>query len=353
MDYAQIEKELVVALRGSRSQMMLSRRLGFSSNKVYKWESGLSRLSWGEFIHLAKCCKADYLPSLQKILGYKGSPEESDKFFAYLMGATSKTEVAKKIEVSENLVNRWLSGKSEPSLGVIFKMIHVFHLLLPEFIVHMTEEEKVPSIKDLFQHKNRQKVAIGLQPELELVMAMIQLDKTINGTESQLRFISEVLGISSDEALKKFERLVELDLARNTSERFIATVPFVETGLTLSLSSNIRRFWLRYINHFVDTLEQDPLLERQNFFGYDVFAVSDHVGKEMVREYYQFYARIRTLIENDTGPKTTVKLLATQVLDVNLIAESTKILPQFIDEKMATTIRPSSPRSPKSVKKAR
>ena len=41
LDFEQIARELLVALRGKRSQTAWSRRLGYKSNVAYAWELSL------------------------------------------------------------------------------------------------------------------------------------------------------------------------------------------------------------------------------------------------------------------------------------------------------------------------
>ena len=40
LDFERLSRELLVALRGQRSQVQWSRRLGYRSNVAYAWESG-------------------------------------------------------------------------------------------------------------------------------------------------------------------------------------------------------------------------------------------------------------------------------------------------------------------------
>src|SRR5688572_7368412 len=54
MDYPKVARELVRALRGRRSQVAVSKRLGFRTNVLYTWESGRSSPHMGEFLRFAE-----------------------------------------------------------------------------------------------------------------------------------------------------------------------------------------------------------------------------------------------------------------------------------------------------------
>ncbi|HYQ15585.1 MAG TPA: helix-turn-helix domain-containing protein, partial [Polyangiaceae bacterium] len=68
MDLEQLGKELVLALRGQRSQVGLSRRLGYSSNVLYTWESGRRAPSASAFFALAARCGVSLEQGLREFL---------------------------------------------------------------------------------------------------------------------------------------------------------------------------------------------------------------------------------------------------------------------------------------------
>lgn len=73
MDVRRLAAELVVALRGKRSQLALSRRLGYSTNVVYTWEAGRREPSASDFFRLALRTRVNLRAGLQNFLAE--SPE--------------------------------------------------------------------------------------------------------------------------------------------------------------------------------------------------------------------------------------------------------------------------------------
>jgi hypothetical protein len=53
VDFDRIARELMVALRGRRSQVAWSRRLGYRSNVAYAWESGRRSPTGAEMLRAA------------------------------------------------------------------------------------------------------------------------------------------------------------------------------------------------------------------------------------------------------------------------------------------------------------
>jgi hypothetical protein len=59
LDFERASRELIRAIRGERSQVALSRRLGYRSNVVYMWESGRRWPTAAETLRAASLCRLD------------------------------------------------------------------------------------------------------------------------------------------------------------------------------------------------------------------------------------------------------------------------------------------------------
>ena len=59
LDYELIARQLLRAIRGPRSQVAFSRRLGYRSNMVYLWESGRAFPPAARFLSMATRLQLD------------------------------------------------------------------------------------------------------------------------------------------------------------------------------------------------------------------------------------------------------------------------------------------------------
>ena len=66
LDYGQLGAELIRALRGKRSQMALSRRLGYKTNVVYLWEAQKGAPTGVGFFRLAERVGVDVRHALEQ-----------------------------------------------------------------------------------------------------------------------------------------------------------------------------------------------------------------------------------------------------------------------------------------------
>jgi transcriptional regulator with XRE-family HTH domain len=125
--------ELVRGLRGHRSQVAMSRRLGYRSNVLYRWEAGLRWPSGAELLRLAEKTGADvdaalrsFDPSAAEIASAQGAPGTSAHMTAWLRairGPGTVSELARRTGSSRSALGRVFSGESEPALPVVLALL--------------------------------------------------------------------------------------------------------------------------------------------------------------------------------------------------------------------------------------
>ena len=121
MDHEILARELLRALRGKRSQPLLSRRIGLRSNLVHRWERGRAWPSAPQFFRIARVGGVRVGDGLQRLLGRSSAvstleleqSEGTSALLRVLAGARSVKEIAERVGKSRFVVSRWLSGATE------------------------------------------------------------------------------------------------------------------------------------------------------------------------------------------------------------------------------------------------
>ena len=67
MNYVQVARELMRSLRGARSQVALSRRLGYRTNAAYSWEAGRDFPTAARFFEVAARVGTDVGAALDRL----------------------------------------------------------------------------------------------------------------------------------------------------------------------------------------------------------------------------------------------------------------------------------------------
>lgn len=128
--YSKIGRELLRAIRGSMTQVELSRALGFRYNQYNRWESGERQINWGEFERLCEVRKIPLRTALDHFLvihpGMEidaSSPGQLIRQFCRISGSTGTHELARKLHVHPSSVRRWLLDEVDPGLVVMLNIL--------------------------------------------------------------------------------------------------------------------------------------------------------------------------------------------------------------------------------------
>ena len=65
--FKKISIDLLKLIRGKRSQQQMNDRLGHSFNQSYRWEKGITKISWPGFVEYCSAAGKPLLPTLAPI----------------------------------------------------------------------------------------------------------------------------------------------------------------------------------------------------------------------------------------------------------------------------------------------
>ena len=115
LNFEQIARELLIALRGRRSQTAWSRRLGYKSNVAYSWESGRRWPTAAELLRAAGRSGQDVAAALTQFYGHEppwlaelavDSPEAVARLLNDLRGNTPINDLAAISGISRYSISR-------------------------------------------------------------------------------------------------------------------------------------------------------------------------------------------------------------------------------------------------------
>lgn len=154
-DYAAIASQLLRTLRGHRSQVALSRRLGYRSNALYSWEAGRRWPTAARFFDLARHTDVDPRAAVERFYGHPPAWMTHDdittrvgvaSFLDNLRGRRSIAELARAAGRTRSAMSRWLGGRTEPNLPELLLVIDVASLRLADFVAELVDPARVPAL---------------------------------------------------------------------------------------------------------------------------------------------------------------------------------------------------------------
>ncbi len=175
MDYIALQSDVLVALRGSQSQINISKKMRFEFNQVYRWESGRTMIAWPDFIRLCKIYEVDLREALRTCYSYFGKIEDTAALCRHFVGHHKISEFAEAIEMSRSSLSRWMSGKGEPHLIQLMKIMQLGSIDFYRFLETLTNFAKLPTIEHELQIEREHMTLYDRFPWLSVLLSALTL----------------------------------------------------------------------------------------------------------------------------------------------------------------------------------
>jgi transcriptional regulator with XRE-family HTH domain len=316
-----IAADLVRAMRGSRSQSEFSRRLGYRSNIVHRWEGGKCWPTAATFLTacqrsrpaLAQCFesffrrKPVWLDARQPF-----SAASIAAFLRDLRGKAPLLQLAQRSGYNRYSVGRWLRGSAEPKLPEFLGLIEASSRRALDFIATLTDPTRMATVSARWQQLQRARSAAYDLPWSHAVLRALELEGYQGSAAGGEAWLAARLGLEQAEV----ERALQL---------------LSSTGQIVMAGGK----WRPHRQLSVDT-RQDPQHSRQlkgawtsvalerlragapGSFGYSVFAVSQ-ADLRRLRELQLEYVRAMQSVIAASAPGQCVGLYCAQLLDLSTL----------------------------------
>jgi transcriptional regulator with XRE-family HTH domain len=309
-----IASELVRAVRGPRSQRALSRRLGFSTNVVYGWESGRAAPTALQFFELLEKSGVD---TRVRVSGFYVKPPlwlSTMRVFpsraglaAFLRdqrGATTIQELAAGTGISRFALSRWFKGSAEPKLPDLLSVVQFTTLRMHDFVAQFVSPEAVPTLSREWQRQQAARKAAYDLPWTQAVLRSLELEAYGHLPKHEVGWIAKELGIDVDVEVEALRLLEFSGQVVRDGERYRAKPLAVDLRTDPRAAIAQRTFWTRVA---MDRAPEDPGMYAFNVCGVSLRDLERL--KQMQREYLK---RARGIIA-ESQPVEVVALIQTQV----------------------------------------
>lgn len=305
---------MVRAARGSRSQLALSRRLGFSTNVLYVWESGRSSPTALQFLLMMEKCGVDTRAALRSF--YVKSPlwmntmrEFPSKagvaaFLRDQRGQLPLQQLAGMTQVSRFALSRWFKGAAEPRLPALLNVLSNCTQRLTEWIALFVDPQQLPTLQEQWRkHQAAHRAAYEL-PWTQAVLRALELDTYRQLGRHQPGWIAAHLGVErkiEDKALTLLERSGEITFRDGLWQAQPSTVNLRRDPKAAIVQ---RQFWVEVA---AERAQGDP-----GMFAYNVCSLSLRDLERLKRLQRDFMQQARTIIA-DSEPVECVALVQSQI----------------------------------------
>ncbi len=174
IDIKKLTKELLKSLRGKLSQQDINQSFEFSFNQAYRWEAGITKISWDEFVDY--CQHSGHLQQLQKSLekvdrvSLANDAKNISGFFTAQLGNKNIVAYSKKIKIPRKTFAKWLKADIYPSLEQMLNFFHYEVGTLVPFCADLTDISALSSLKDTYR---RYKIREGITLKYPMVSLVL------------------------------------------------------------------------------------------------------------------------------------------------------------------------------------
>ena len=319
MDHETLAKELIRALRGKRSQVALSRRLGCHSNVLYAWESGRRWPTAATFLRLAQLVRVPLAERLAEFLGGLppalvaadwAEPAASAGLLEHLRGGTTIVELARRVGTNRVSVSRWLKGSAEPRLPDFLRMIEGTCLRLLDFVAVFTSPAELPGARAAWQVLEAQRRVAYELPWSHAVMRVLELELYRALPAHEPGWIAARLGITLEEEQRCLGALAASQLIRRRQQRWVVTqVLTVDTRRNPEAGQRLKLHWAAVGQQHLPTLEPTG----DDLFSYNLFTIAERDWQSFRELHIAYYQELRRLVEG-SNPAERVVLVNLQLL---------------------------------------
>lgn len=321
LDYSQLAAELVRALRGKRSQMALSRRLGYKTNVLYLWEAQKGAPTGAGFLKLAERVGVDVRQALEHF--YRTPPPwlrehqpVSVSGVAALLddlrGASTLVDTARKLRVSRFALSRWLKGEAEPRLPDFLELIEVSSLRLFDFIALLVNPERIPCLTERWSDLQLARRAAYERPWSHAILRALELQQYRALAKHESGWLAKALGLPLEEELECLALLERTGQIESDKGKWRARqVRTIDTRKDPEAARQLKAWWAKVGS---DRFKAGA----EGVFSYNLFGVSQADYKRIEALQRAYFREIRNIVA-ESEPVETVAVVNLQLF--SLLAE--------------------------------
>ena len=303
MDYEQLAKEFLRALRGKRSQVAWSRRLGYRSNVAYTWEKGRR---WPTAAEAMRAADRNGVDLSQAFLQFFGSaPPDwlgkynltTSKAVAALLdemrGNTTIVELSKRTGASRYAISRWLTGQTEPRLPDFFRLFEASSTRLLDLVCVLVDPADVPAVSEQIHLQEMRRNGAYRLPWTQAIIRTLELESYLALPAHRPGWIAHQIGIDMQQEAACFAFLQETDQVEWNGTHYVARTVAVDTRGRPEIGRRLKAHWTEEGARRIKAGAPGQ-------FSYVVFSVSEEDFERIRELHLRYFNTLRGIISEST-----------------------------------------------------
>lgn len=326
--YTNLSREILLSLRGERSQSELSEMLGFSFNQVGKWETGATAFHWEDFVRLCEALAIPWKEQFESVFSFhSGMKLEENSVFDILsrfFGHASVREMATRLNKSRSSISRLLHDQVKIDFADVLRLMDQRPYVLSTWLSKFLDIKKLPSFRE--QAESEAQMFRGLQtvPWALLVNSALGIQTYLEAETHSAEFLAEKTGLTTEQVSLALAKLVEAGVIEYRDGKYKGLIREM-TYLRVPEMRPLTRFLNQSISDaFRVTPVKTPNIANPSISSTRVYPMSSAAGKQIADILVRFHHEISEVVKQDQGPKDHVRAIVIHSLDLELLTDARK-----------------------------
>jgi hypothetical protein len=311
--------ELIRAARGRRSQLEFSRRLGYRSNIVRRWEGGECWPTASDFLgaytRLRPALPQVYAKFFQRAPDWLEpeqpfAPTVIAAFMQQLKGKTPIGVLAQRTGHHRYGIGRWLRAAAQPKLPELLSFIEAASRRSLDFVALLVDPKDLPTFGGEWKKLQSARHAAYESPWSHAVLRALELETYASVPASKtVAWLAERLSAPAPAIEAGLQALCASGQIQNQRGKWLVDrVQAIDTGADAVRSRELKATWARVATERLAA-------GGPGNFGYSLFAIS---RKDLVRlrELHLEYVRAMQNLIAESPTSECVGLYCAQLLDL-------------------------------------
>ncbi|MCA9567829.1 MAG: DUF4423 domain-containing protein [Myxococcales bacterium] len=289
---------MVRALRGRRSQVAFSRRLGFRSNVAAEWEGGRREPTLVGFLEAAQRVGVDVHGAIERFHPPAAAAFTVSTPAAWLnalRGGTSQAALAERTGLSRQQIQRFTTGAAVPRLSAALTLVDGMTGRAPDLVAALVDIEQVPALSARWRANRAAARLVFDRPWSAVVLTALETS-AVRSRRRDDAWLAEHLGLTGEEVREALDALVSAGLIRRRGGGWeVVRTLTADVGVSDADRASLRAFWVRAL--------ADRVASGTGNASYNLFSVREEDLARIREVQRAAYREIRSIVAASSPPE--------------------------------------------------
>lgn len=309
-----VAREMVAALRGSRTRAQLSRRLGYRTNTVSDWEAGRRFPTAAEFLNTCEQLRVDVDAAFERFHPAtachlrRNDEIRLQAWLGALCGNTSIRLVAERSGLSRFAVSRWLKGQTRPRLHELLRLVEAMTYRASDLADALVGIDKLPTLIEQHRRRSAARRLAFECPDSEAILRVMETTGYRALSAHRTGALAAVVGVEPQVEHDTLQALEAAGILELVNGRYLHRQALtVDTSAEPKALNRLKAHWAAV------ALKRIEAPREQDWLGYNLMSLSEgdlERAREILRDAYR---QIRALAAS-SEPVEVAALLNLQLV---------------------------------------